>query len=152
MKNSGMRDVRAVFAALPFVALAVLASCSDDSETAGGMKKHEVVFYSAANPGPWIDQAADHEPEITIFRVNDRKILNVNVPFARRREKNHYVEVIVILDSQRKELKKVTFKKGRSHKGAQFDFPDNFNTPVYVVIKCNKHDMWEKLVDWSEEE
>lgn len=152
MKNSNRRYIPAIFAALSAIALAALASCGDESDTAGGTKQHEVVFYSAANPGPWIEQAADHEPEIIITRVDDRKILNVNVPFAQRKERNHFVEVVVILDSKRKELKKVTFQKGRSHKGAQFDFPEDFNAPVYVVMKCNKHDMWEKLVDWSEEE
>jgi desulfoferrodoxin (superoxide reductase-like protein) len=60
------------------------------------------------------------------------------------------VEVIVVLDLERKELKKLSFEKGKPAKGAKFEFPANFNKSVYVVMKCNKHDMWEKLVDWSE--
>jgi desulfoferrodoxin (superoxide reductase-like protein) len=122
-------------------------SCGDSENDS---EQNKVAFYSAANPGIWTSQAADHEPEVTITRVDDRKILSVNIPFTKKKEKNHYVEVIVILDLDRKELKKVSFEKGRAYKGAKFDFPDNFNTPIYVVMKCNKHDMWEKLVDWSE--
>ena len=145
-----MHDIRVTFALLSVIALAGLASCTDSGDNDGGIKRNDVVFYSAAAPGPWIEQAADHEPEIIITRTDDRKTLNINVPFAQRNEKNHFVEVAVILDMKGKELKKFSFVKGRSHKGAQFDFPENFNTPVYVVIKCNKHDMWEKLVDWNE--
>jgi len=122
-------------------------SCSDSG---GDSERNRVVFYSAANPGIWESQAADHEPEVTITRVNDRKVLNVNVPFTRKKEKDHYVEVIVILDLERKELKKMSFGRGKMVRNVRFDFPDNFNKPVYVVMKCNKHDMWEKLVDWSE--
>ena len=129
-----------------------ILSCSFIScgETETDTARDKVVFYSAAKPGIWTSQAADHEPEVTVTRVDDRKILNVNIPFTRQKDKNHYVEVIFILDLERKELKKMSFQKGRASKGAKFDFPDNFNTPVYVVMKCNKHDMWEKLVDWSE--
>jgi desulfoferrodoxin (superoxide reductase-like protein) len=132
---------------IPGILSWAIISCTDSGT---GTEKNEIKFYSAAHPGIWTSQAADHEPEVTITRVDDRKILNVNIPFARQKEKNHYVEVIVILDLDRKELKKVSFQKGRASKGAKFDFPDNFHTPVYVVMKCNKHDMWEKLVDWSE--
>lgn len=125
----------------------MMMSCIDSGGDSEGRK---VVFYNAANPGPWVPQAADHEPEVTITRIDDRKILNVYVPFARKREKNHYVEVIAVLDLERKELKKMSFERGKPVRGVKFEFPESFDSPVYVVMKCNKHDMWEKLVDWSE--
>ncbi len=131
----------------PVIFLFAAVSCGQDTETVG---RNEVKFYSAADPGPWTEQAADHEPEVTITRVDDRKILNVSIPFARQGDKQHYVEVIVLLDLDRKQIRKVSFEKGRASKGAKFDFPENYSSPVYVVMKCNRHDMWEKLVDWSE--
>lgn len=128
----------------------ISCTVSDNSgeETQG--RDGGVKFYSPASPGIWEQQAADHDPEITITRVDDRKTINVNIPFAQEYDPRHYVEVIVVLDLNRKELKKVNFPRGRASKGARFDFPESYNTPVYVVMKCNKHGMWEKLVDWSE--
>jgi hypothetical protein len=40
--------------------------------------------------------------------------------------------------------------KGFGEEGARFEVPDNFNEPVFVAVKCNLHDMWGKLVDWSD--
>jgi hypothetical protein len=62
----------------------MIISCSDSGSDS---ERNKVVFYSAANPGIWESQAADHEPEVTVTRVDDSKILNVNIPFARKREK-----------------------------------------------------------------
>jgi desulfoferrodoxin (superoxide reductase-like protein) len=126
-------------------------SCAANDKSGGTIvEKSEVPFYSAASPGIWKSQSIDHEAEITITRINDRKTLNVQIPFAKKKEKNHYVEVIVILDLKRKELQKKSFEKGGAENGATFDLPADFNSPVYVVMKCNLHDMWEKLVDWNE--
>jgi desulfoferrodoxin (superoxide reductase-like protein) len=148
MKIIKIQNMRLLIMALITFSVAMLVSCSPGSET--GTEQKGVVFYSAAKPGPWESQAADHETEITVTRAKDYKTINVNVPFAKNNEKNHYVEAIVILDLERKELKKMSFEKGKGSKNVKFDFPASFNTPVYVVMKCNKHDMWEKLVDWSE--
>jgi desulfoferrodoxin (superoxide reductase-like protein) len=130
---------------------AVQFSCAADEKSGGTIaEKNEVPFYSTASPGIWKSQAVDHEVEVTVTRINDRKTINVQIPFAKKKEKNHYVEVIVILDLKRKELQKKSFEKGGAENGASFDFPAEFNSPVYVVMKCNLHDMWEKLVDLNE--
>lgn len=127
-------------------------SCTviDKSGEQTGGKSGVVTFYSPASPGIWESQAADHDPEIVITRIDDRKTINVTIPFAQQKDPRHYVEAIVVLDLQRKELKKMSFDRKRQGKGAAFDFPADFNEPVYVIMKCNKHGMWEKLVDWSE--
>jgi desulfoferrodoxin (superoxide reductase-like protein) len=130
---------------------ALQLSCAVSDRPAGDtVGTNEVQFYNAADPGPWESKAAEHDIEITVTRVNESKILDVQVPFAKNREKKHYIEAIVILDVNRNELKKKSFDRKRGEAGAKFEFPENFTDPVYVVVKCNLHDMWEKVVDWSE--
>ncbi|MBN2080441.1 MAG: hypothetical protein JW838_15830 [Spirochaetes bacterium] len=150
MKNREMPGARLLIMALAMVAAGALVSCGSDGGGENGIMRNGVTFYSAASPGPWTEQAADHDPEISITRTGDRKTINVTVPFTQRKEKDHFLEAIIILDLNGRELKKVSFERGRDHRGARFDFPEEYTAPVYVVIKCNKHDMWEKLVDWSE--
>jgi desulfoferrodoxin (superoxide reductase-like protein) len=151
MKDLKMRNIN-IFVLMMLSVATFLVSCtvSDNSGGDSGGKTGGVVFYSPASPGIWEQQAAEHDPEITITRTNENKTINVNIPFAQQTDARHYIEVIVVLDLNRNELKKVSFDKKRKNKGAKFDFPESFNTPVYVVMKCNKHGMWEKLVDWSE--
>lgn len=150
MNTGEMPGARLLIAALITVAVGIVASCGSDGEGENGIMRNGVTFYSASSPGPWTEQAADHDPEITITRTGDGKSMNVIVPFTKRKEKDHYVEAIIVLDLNGRELRKVSFERGRDRRGARFDFPESYDTPVYVVIKCNKHDMWEKLVDWSE--
>ena len=134
---------------IPVTALHISCTMSDRSGQ-GGNGKNEIKFYSAADPGVWESKAADHDVDITITHVNDKKFINVQVPFAKNREKKHYVEAILLLDANRKELQKKSFDRGSGEEGASFEVPDSFNAPVTVVIKCNLHDMWEKPVDWNE--
>jgi desulfoferrodoxin (superoxide reductase-like protein) len=132
-------------------AAATLLSCGPGSESGDrGTERNEVKFFSSARPGPWKAQASDHEPEITITKTVDRKTIYVRIPFAQPREKSHHVEAIAVLDLDRKELQKATFENMRADKGARFDFSADYNSPVYIVMKCNLHDMWEKLVYWKE--
>lgn len=151
MKNIKIKNKYILISVLAAFFVASLISCSSDNDSEVEKKKGGMAFFSAANPGPWTEQAVDHEAEITITRIDNRKIIDVNIPFAQQKEQRHYVEAIVIMDINRNELQKKSFVKGRgTEKGAKFDFPENYDSPVYVVMKCNLHDMWEKLVDWSE--
>jgi desulfoferrodoxin (superoxide reductase-like protein) len=147
LRDCKTRVIAAVFMAV--VAVQLSCTMSDDQGQEGGGKK-EVRFFSAANPGVWESKAAEHDAEITITRVNDKKVVNVQVPFARDRQKKHYVEAILLLDASKKELQKKAFTKGFGEEGASFEVPVDFNEPVYIVVKCNLHGMWEKLVDWNE--
>ncbi len=148
MMNMGSNMQRAVIIILVSIA-AIEISCGWGDKS-GQDGKNEIKFYSAADPGVWESKAADHDVDITITRVNDKKYINVQVPFAKNREKKHYVEVILLLDANRKELQKKSFDRGSGEEGARFEVPDSFNDPVTVVIKCNLHDMWEKPVDWND--
>jgi desulfoferrodoxin (superoxide reductase-like protein) len=139
-----------IAAALASFAMVQMSCTMSDKPAVEKTEKSEVKFYSAADPGMWESKAAEHDVDITITKVNDKKILNVRVPFAKDRDKRHYIEAIVLLDANRNELQKKSFHKSSGDDGAQFEVPADFNTPVYVVMKCNLHDMWEKLVTWDE--
>lgn len=145
------RTINGITISIMFLMSAVFVlSCSGGGGSGQDDAKTEVRFYSAADPGVWASQAANHDTGITITRMNDKKYISVLVPFSKNRERKHYVEAILLLDANRKELQKKAFATGSGDEGATFEVPDNFNSPVTVVIKCNLHDMWEKPVDWSE--
>lgn len=135
-----------------FAVMQCSCNMSDTSGPGGGadVRAGEVRYYSAADPGVWESRVEDHDADITVIRVNDTKVINVHVPFTNKREKKHYLEAIVLLDSNKKQLQKKSFEKGFGEEGAKFEVPADFNEQVYVVIKCNLHDMWEKPVDLSE--
>jgi desulfoferrodoxin (superoxide reductase-like protein) len=136
--------------ALLTVVTVFVSACVPTDRESNTPQPGEVPFHSAVNPGVWESQVADHEPVVTVTDLNDRKVLNVQVPFSQKRDHHHYVEAILLLDQKRKELQKKTFDSGSGAGGAVFELPGDYNSRVYVVVKCNLHDMWEKPVDWSE--
>lgn len=139
--------------ALLAVALTAFLSCSDMGGEGGRL---EVVkdqkFYSAAEPGKWAPFAADHEPQCDF--VPDGKggrVLEVSVPFTRRRDTRHYVETIALFDARRREIAKKTFNRGERAE-ASFRVPADALFPLYVVSRCNRHDMWEKKIEGKNDE
>ena len=135
-----------------FITLLTVAtiSCSDSGNPNKGVSNPEAVrFRSAEYPGKWKAKADEHNVDIKISTVNNKKIINVQVPFAKQRNRRHYVEAIMLVDASGKELQKKAFKTGYGEKGARFQVPEDFRDTVFVVIKCNLHDMWEKEVEWE---
>jgi len=117
----------------------------DDTGKAKGQK-----YYSADEPGKWEPQAADHDVKVTIIEdAKGKKGIEVSVPFASEMNEQHYVEGIALLDEKNKQLAAVRFKRGEK---AVTIFPvtDKIRLPVYVVAKCNMHDMWRKKVTGDE--
>ncbi len=130
-----------------FLAAALLSlSCADSGGEAPGVV-NDRKFYSAAQPGKWAPQVADHEPQCRMFS-DDRggKRIEVSVRFGRRGDPRHYVEAILLLDADRKELAKKSFKRGERAE-VILVIPGGAAFPLYVVSKCNKHDMWERKIE-----
>jgi desulfoferrodoxin (superoxide reductase-like protein) len=147
MENKKIRSMRFFVIALTASVTVAIISCTQGGETDVVNEKHEVRFHSAANPGHWEAQAIDHELDVTVTKSIDRKTINVKIPFAEQREKRHYAETIVILDMNMKEIRKISFDRKRPSGRASFDFPADYTGSVYVIMKCNLHDMWKKKVD-----
>jgi desulfoferrodoxin (superoxide reductase-like protein) len=139
--------MRSLIMALTAFAAVSIISCTQGSETEVVNEKHEVRFHSTEEPGHWKEQTVDHEMDVTVAKSGDRKTINVKIPFAEQREKRHYAETIVILDMNMKEIRKISFDRKRPSGRASFDFPADSTGFVYVVMKCNLHDMWKKKVD-----
>jgi len=123
-----------------------IISCSDSDRSS---QREVVRFHSADYPGKWTNKADEHDVDIKVNSVNGKKVIAVQVPFAKLRNRRHYVEAILLVDASGKELQKKAFKTGYGEKGARFQVPEDFRETVFVVIKCNLHDMWEKEVDWQ---
>ncbi len=126
---------------------ALILSCSDSGGIFGGGEKGKVQkFYSADEPGRWESQAVDHDIVVSIIEdAKGKRGIEVFVPFTKEKNEQHYVEAIVLLDEKNHELAKKTFKRGEKALTI-FEITDKIRFPVYVVSKCNMHEMWRKKV------
>jgi desulfoferrodoxin (superoxide reductase-like protein) len=134
---------------LILLAVVFMISCyqNNEREDVNSGEKKEIKFLTASDPGPWKTLASDHVPEVTVMKVYDLKTIHIRIPFTEQKDSRHFVEVIVILDLNGKELKNEFFERGVAITDAKFVFPANFIGTVSVVMKCNKHKKWEKKVD-----
>lgn len=132
-------------------AITFVLSCSDTGGLFDDNGKARVQkFYSADEPGRWEPQAVDHDVKVSIIEdAKGKKGIEVSVPFTKAMSQEHYVEMFLLLDEKDRELAKVRFKRGEK---AVTIFPvtDKVKFPVYVVAKCNMHDMWRKKVTGTE--
>ena len=108
--------------------------------------KPVIHFNTVADPGHWEAQASDHEPEIRLVDEDDGAVMYVTVPFTKTRNPNHYLEVVLLLDANKKEIAKKEFERGSGREGARFVLPEGGTSGLSVVAKCNLHDMWIKPV------
>jgi len=115
----------------------------DNVQEGGIVKKPEPKFYSMSNPGKWEEQVLDHPPSYEVVTEKDIKKIKIKVPL--KVERSHYIETILLLDHNRKELQKKIFKRGEKPE-VEFELPADYRAFVYIVLKCNLHDMWQTKV------
>jgi len=141
----------------PFFLAAALAfgvsllSCSDTGGKLDDEGKSKVQkYFSADEPGKWPDQAVDHDIKVSIIvDGKGKKGIEVSVPFTSAMNEQHYVEAMALTDEKGKQLAAVRFKRGEKA-NTIFPVTDKIRFPVYVVAKCNMHDMWRKKVTGEE--
>lgn len=120
-------------------------SCSDPGGSGSGKVQK---FYSADEPGRWGAQAVDHDVQAVIIEdALGKRGIEVSVPL--KTDERHYIEAIVLLDGDGRELAKKTFKRGEKPITI-FEITNNMKFPLYVVSKCNMHEMWRKKVEGNE--
>ena len=147
-----MKKLFNIILLLSLSGIVLTTSCKemDDSRSESEMTPLDrITFYSSSNPGKWKDLPDDHTPVYTVTVEKDQKVITVVVPFNGTTSPIHYIETIILLDHNRKELQKVTFPRGNRTASAVFKLPKDYVSFVYVVAKCNLHDMWEKKVYWE---
>lgn len=123
---------------------------SKDTETLQG---DGVKFHTAEKTGSWKKQAADHVPSYTIsYEEHDGKkfkIITAKIPFSGSIAPLHYVEALILADYNHNELQKASFHRGNQKAAAVFRLPADHRSHVFIIAKCNLHDMWETRVDWD---
>ncbi|MDH5718999.1 MAG: desulfoferrodoxin family protein [Spirochaetia bacterium] len=115
----------------------------DDTENQSETQIEEQKFFSLSNSGKWADQRFDHSPMYEIKQTEKNKIIDVKVSL--KVSGGHYIETFVLLDHNRNELQKVNLNRGDMPK-ASFELPLDYRAFVYVIAKCNQHDMWEAKI------
>jgi desulfoferrodoxin (superoxide reductase-like protein) len=146
-----MKPVGRIFLTATLTMIAALCSCTDSGGLFGDKERDTIrKYYSADEPGRWQAQAVDHDIKVSIIEdAKGKKGIEVSVPFTSEMSEQHYVEGIALLDEKEKQLASVRFNRGEK---AMTIFPvtDKIKFPVYVVAKCNMHDMWRKKVTGKE--
>ncbi len=123
-----------------------IISCGDSGGGPGKIQQ----FYSADEPGRWDVQAADHDVQVSIIDdAKGKRGIEAYVPFTKEMSEQQYVEAIVLLDGNGRELAKKSFNRGEKARTI-FEITDNIKFPVYVVSKCNMHEMWSKKIEGTE--
>jgi desulfoferrodoxin (superoxide reductase-like protein) len=126
-------------------------SCTDSGDFPGiGKGKTVQKFYSAEDPGRWEPLAKAHDVKVAIIEdAKGVRAIEASVPFTRHADERHYVQVLAVLDESLHEVASVKFKPGEwAH--AIFPMTGPVRLPVWVVAKCNMHDMWRKKVTGKE--
>jgi desulfoferrodoxin (superoxide reductase-like protein) len=105
----------------------------------------EQIYFSAANPGKWVDYKIDHQLAISVQSEGGKQMISVSVPF--KATADHYIEAIVLVDSSNKEVAKEVLKRG-DKPAAIFGISDKISAnTLSVVAKCNLHDMWKSRLE-----
>lgn len=109
------------------------------------------AYFTPENPGKWKERAPEHVIDVRdgrIYSQGKQKLRELIIHVPLEGDDRHYLEVAIAMDhSLKKEYDKVTF----APKTAKFEFkltvPGDSPNAVFVIIKCNQHDMWLKRVE-----
>ena len=121
-------------------------SCKDmNKDNYTGMNDADSVKgLSDNNTGGITEEIAkDHQP---IVEFIDDSTIKVSVPFKPRANPNHYVETIILMQGARTQIEKKVFTFNLLAPVAVFKLPDPSKKDYWVLMKCNKHDMWRASV------
>lgn len=109
------------------------------------------AYFTPENPGKWKDRAPEHEISVRdgrVYSVGKKKLreLIVNVPLEG--DERHYLEAGIAMDhSLKKEFDKVSFAPKSPKYSFKLTVPADSPNAVFVIIKCNQHDMWLRRVE-----
>jgi desulfoferrodoxin (superoxide reductase-like protein) len=136
-----------------FLTCNFFSSSKDTSKDTETLQGDGVKFHTAEKTGTWKKQASDHVPLYAIsYEEHDGKkykIIMERIPFKGAIAPLHYVEALILTDYNHNELQKVSFHRGNQNATAVFRLPMDHKSHVFIIAKCNLHDMWEARVDWD---
>lgn len=145
------------FTALLLAACSKTRSANDGLAGTGGREtepKAQIlpeVFFSSENPGQWKERAPEHDMLIREGKIHysgKTRLRELIVTVPLQGDARHYLEAGLVMDhSLKKELDKVSFKSASPKYDFSLNVPADSPNAVFVVIKCNQHDMWMKRVE-----
>jgi len=149
-----MMQLNTFTACLSCFTAAVFIACNyageSTAEKAEKIRRGETEKYFNKFKKPdWIRDPDEHIPQYTIKQDKQFKYINVTVSLKGTLDPLHYIELIILADHNHRELQKVTFPLGNPAAAAVFKLPADYQSFVYIIAKCNLHDMWETKVCWE---
>jgi hypothetical protein len=109
------------------------------------------VFLTSENPGRWKDRKDEHDilvREVRVYTVGKEKLRELQITVSLQGTDRHYLEAALVLDhSLKKELAKISFERMKPGYDFKLSIPADNPNAVFVVIKCNQHDMWLKRLE-----
>lgn len=142
---------------LSFLILGLFSSCAGENkpQEPSVLKKKQPAsivdntrFFSKNNPGKWKKLSNTHSPKFEIKIEDDKKIIHAYTTLKGKINPVHYIETIILADHTLKELDKKRFIKGKQSSVAKFTLAKEYKSYVFLISKCNQHDMWITRVDW----
>jgi hypothetical protein len=104
------------------------------------------AYFTPENPGKWKDRVAEHEilvREGRVYSQGKKQLRELLVRVPLEGDDRHYLEAAVAMDhSLKREFDKVSFAPRTAKYEFKLTVPADSPNAIYVVIKCNQHDMW----------
>lgn len=102
----------------------------------------EQKFLSAEKPDNWGEHKGTHVPFVEASRDSFHKIwtIKATVPFVGNNQ--HYIEHIILVNHRSAERQKKNLGRGTANPLAQFSYKEKEGEKLYVLAKCNMHDIW----------
>ncbi len=140
-----MRIIISIVCAFSFMLFFITGCSSDEQEQEKAITRitnEEILqkFNTKSEPGRWKNLNQSHIPIYSINKTKKETRITESSPFENTTD--HYVEIMVLLDTGFKELKKQSFTRHEINPSAQFVLPPDTKGEFYLVLKCNLHDMW----------
>lgn len=107
--------------------------------------KKSPKYHTHENEGLWPGKSKGHTPIIQ-WDPQDSKKIKVKVPLKTTTIPRHYIEVLVLMEGEKKQIAAKSFSVGARDTVAEFTLPDPNKTNYYIIGKCNLHDMWRAKV------
>lgn len=130
------------------ISLLPFAACKDDTADFTRSKDFgKIKFHTKEQEGRWPGKGEDHIPIIKWSKSNANQII-VTVPLEKKSAGRHFIEVIVFMEGDKKEIAKKSFAADENLFQAVFPMPKDYNPEksYWVIGKCNLHQMWRSKV------
>ena len=122
-----------IFLVLIFISI----NCQGNDQSTPSSKTKIVKFHTEIEEGRWQNMSNNHLPQVAFL---DKRQVIVAVELKPMLKPRHYIEVIFLLNKEKKEVATKKFLPSLLPAKARFILPPNKS--YQAVAKCNLHGMW----------